>query len=168
MDPDCTAPRPPESLSGRGVGFAMLNGDRYLFDVDATRLELLGAACQDGLRDYEIAHGTCASMQPVFDYFQAFNQDSLPLAICVRRADGSALFDFRVESADGGTVLMTREFPAAFYENSTLAAVPMPALIAGQQGTLRITATDGHTPVVEAAASFLYQGETTLVFHVIP
>lgn len=168
LDPACSAPRPPESLPGKGVAFTMLGGQGYVFDVDSARIELIGAACEDGLRDYEIAHGACASMPPAFDYFQAIDAASLPMPLCVRRADGSARFDFLVESMAGGSAVLTREFPPALYENGALPAVPIPTLAVGQQGTLRITATDGRTPTVEAGASFLYRGESTVIFHVVP
>ncbi|HET8947555.1 MAG TPA: thrombospondin type 3 repeat-containing protein [Candidatus Polarisedimenticolia bacterium] len=167
-DPDCGTPLLPEFLPGRGVAFTMLGGDGYLFDADETRLEITGIGCQDSVRDYEVAVGACAADPPLFDYFQVIPPGSLPLAMCVRRADRSARFDLRVESMAGGTAVVTRDLPPVSYENGLLPPVPLQGLRPGEPSRIRITATDGQTPVVQAIASFQYLGEARLVFRLVP
>jgi hypothetical protein len=150
------------------VAFGMLGGDAYLFDADRTGGELLQVTCQDGLQDYELAYGSCAATAGVFDFYQVIPSGSIPMAICVRRLDGSARFDLVVEALAGGTATVRHDFAPVPYAGTSLPAVPLGALVAGPVHAIRITATDGHTPVVAASAPFLYQGETTLVFVLVP
>ena len=168
LDPDCTTPLPPEALPGRGVAFGSLGGDGYLFDADRVGQEIIGVTCQDGIQDYELAYGSCATTAGVFDFYQVVPAGSVPLAICVRRLDDSTRFDLVVESIAGGTATVRHDFAPVPYAGTSLPAVPLGALVAGPVHAIRITATDGHTPVVAASAPFLYQGETTLVFVLVP
>jgi hypothetical protein len=168
LDPDCSRSFPPDLLPGRGIAFAMLGGDGYLFDVDRIGLELIGAACGDGAQDYEIAYGTCATTAGVFDAYQPVPEGSLPLPLCVRRIDQSARFDFRALSIQDGEAVLSHDFQPVPFANSILPPLPLGALTPGRVHSLRISATDGTTPPVEAATTFLYGGEATLVFSVAP
>jgi len=166
--PDCAAPLPPEQRSGHGIAFTMLGAEGFLFDADRAGLDLVGVACEDGIQDYEIAYGTCVSTAGAFDYFQPIPEVSLPLSLCVRRVDGSARFDFRAISFQGGGVLLSRDFLPVDYAGSVLPPLALAGLIPGQIHSLRIRTTDGTTPVVEAAVTFLYQSEETLTFTIVP
>lgn len=44
----------------------------------------------------------------------------------------------------------------------------LPALTPGATYTLRITATDGHTPTFAATAEFVYRGERQILLNVAP
>ena len=165
--PDCTTALPPEGLPGRGIVYARLGGDGYLLDVDRGALELTGTPCQDGNQDYALAFRSCASGPSGFDYFQVIPPE-LPFDYCVERADGSARFDITVLSA-GASAVVKRSFGSTSYENGALpSGVSLTDLLPGRAHEIRIRATDGHTPPVEAAAGFVYHGEATLVFVLVP
>ncbi len=168
LDPDCSLPLPPDMRPGSGVAFAMLGGDAYLFDADRTARELLDVTCRDGAQDYALAYGACAAPTGPYDYYQVIPRFSTPLPLCVRRMDGSAVFDVVVESFTTDALILRHDFAPIPYAGSTLPEIDLRALVPGPDHTLRMTATDGKTPVVEASTPFSYQGETTLRFVVVP
>jgi len=163
--PDCSVTLPPESLPGRGIAFGLFGEFSYLFDMDATVAQLFGTICQDGLQDYELANGTCATNPGYFDYFLPLADPHYPKNVCVRRVDGTASFDLRILAVQGNQAVFQPIVHATPYVNSTLPRNMFLFELAPRSSyQLEITATDGKTPVVTDAKPFLFQGEEIILF----
>jgi VCBS repeat protein/HYDIN/CFA65/VesB family protein/thrombospondin type 3 repeat protein len=157
--PDCTAALPPESLPGVGIAFT---SGPLLFDADSFTM------CQDGLQDYELALGTCAAPEGAFDISLDLSGVTPPHAICIRRVDHSADFDFTAETLESDhAVLLGPGYLVSetTYTDTTLpTGISLSSLVPGQTYEIEITTTDGDTPLVSARREFLYQGEGTIRF----
>ncbi len=156
----------PDGLPGRGIGFAF--GSAFgsfprpvVFDLDGD------LACDDGLRDFEIAAGTCAQPQTPFLGFLTLSEP-LPGVLCIKRVGaGAGVLELVIQD-------LTRESLRALARplEPTLglefaAGVPrridISSLKPGAFYRLALSLTDGNTVPVSAEGEFLYQGETTMV-----
>jgi len=167
--PDCARPLPPESIPGRGILYAVIDGSPFLADADL--LASLGfiPVCDDAVPDYTLELGTCASPISTADTFISLADvgTALPGPICVRRADGSASFDLNV-SYEGDAVRVAKDQPILQeipYHGLTVPELVMiDPLVPLAIYRLEITATDGSTPAAHDSRDFVSHGETAIRF----
>jgi hypothetical protein len=177
--PDCSAPRPPEGLTGLGIGFGPLSGtlpsrresggpgspqsalptSYGLSDYDAA------AGCQDGVADYEMALGNCGTEESGYGTSLPLTGVVAPQRICVRRVDLTGAFRYEIHDVSALQVGLFRIENEASYQGTVLPqGMSLGGLAIGQGYVLVLTASDGTTPVVVATAPFLYQGEQAIRF----
>jgi hypothetical protein len=167
--PDCGRRLPPESIAGRGIVFAVIDGGRFLADADLLAGAGLIPGCDDGVPDYTLTLGRCSAPLSVADNFLDLDGAgaAIPGPICIRRADGSASFDMHVDYEGSGVRLdgdrpILQETP---YHGVTVPdLVPIGGLTPLATYRLEITATDGITPVVAGSREFQYHGEAAIRF----
>lgn len=178
-NPDCSVPRPPEDLTGVGIGFGPLSGtgpsrreggglgsprgvlpQSYgLSDYDAA------GACQDGVSDYEMALGSCGAEESGYGTSLGLSGVVPPHRICVRRVDLTGTFEYEIYDLSALQVGLVQTGSEASYQGTALPqGMSLAGLVSGQGYDLILTATDGATPVVVSTFTFLYQGEQTIRF----
>jgi FG-GAP-like repeat/Thrombospondin type 3 repeat/HYR domain len=149
---------------GTDVAYSALSGYPALFDLD------FFFNCQDGAPDYLLDYGPCAD-SPVGQggVLMYLNGIPLPLAVCIKPVgDPCAGIDWTIESLD--QVSLTARYTGSGvaleipFTNGVPPTVDISSLRSGQTYALTITATDGNTVAVSAAASFVHGGEQTLAF----
>ena len=166
---DCSRGFLPDNVPGEGIGFTYgAIGAPYLFDLDAV------LSCGDGLADFVLALGPCASPLTAFDTVLPLDGVSLPARVCVNRLGASMTSAVEYEISDmtpdeihiasaQGPAIMTRPIT-----NNLPPRVELTGLTSGSRYRLSLTVTDGNTVPVTAALDFLYQGETWLIFNTPP
>ena len=156
---DCRMGFHPEGIPGEGVGYAWGSvGEPLLFDLDAS------VGCDDGVQDYALALGTCDTPGLILSNVLPLTGVPLPATGCLRKVGTSyggrpmLIHELTPESARFSfpDLVAIQQVP---YEGSIPRRVPLPVLTIGATYTLRVTATDGHTPTVAATSDFVYQGE---------
>lgn len=167
--PDCAAPLPPEQQPGRGVVFVLVDGHGFLVDADFLASQVGSAPCDDGTPDYLMALGFCAAPMGSSDLLIDLEAagSAVPGPICIRRADGSAQFEFTVSRTPAGVRLDDADPVSqsiAFHGVGLPLEVNLARLASGHRYRLEIRATDGHTPEAVDLRDFLYQGEVVMHF----
>jgi hypothetical protein len=165
----CSAPVLPVEGAGGGQGLVyVFNGtEGILADLDG------GIGCVDSLYDFMVTRGPCDHLKEPFTSYRSlgfeFELRELPLTVCVGHYPSTEGFQ---------TVVLLQATPQFLrYSFSTEAAVfsdafpgglpssiPLPPLQPNVDYRLRLRASDGETPTVEASRTFRSHGETTMVF----
>jgi hypothetical protein len=163
LDP-CSSAWLPDGVPGEGIVFAVVPGSTpFITDVDS------GFGCSDGLPDFLIAPGTCASTAAGSGDTSLNLYAQPPFPICVRRVNGAvAPIDVTVSRIDaGGLVLLTSPSPLV---TTTYSATKLPLLLGIAALTspgpyvLEITATDDNTPALVDRMMFDWNGERWMSF----
>ncbi len=154
----------PRGRAGEGLGYYTRDGQLILFDIDS----MLG--CNDGRQDFEVAageqQGHCSDAQTVFSPSINLANLGFNQLLCVRRvghpeSEMELTFSIQAdESSFVGQYFSKLEVP---FEGGIPSRTDISALTWGLVYDLNINVTDGNTWPMNAAQSFLYQGETTMV-----
>ncbi|HKQ96528.1 MAG TPA: thrombospondin type 3 repeat-containing protein, partial [Candidatus Polarisedimenticolia bacterium] len=161
---DCNDGYLPEGVPGRGIGYIRdASGAGYLFDLDA----FLG--CEDGVRDYVLAPGSCDVPGGIFDSLLPLFGLTPPFAVCARPAgapSGGADWTVLVVAPDAlrASVQENRKQLGVPFLDALPHEVGLELLDPGHAYELRITLTDGNTVPVSARKNFLHLGESRMVF----
>jgi hypothetical protein len=161
-NPDCSVILPPDFRPGIGVAFTPVIPS--LFDAD------LFLNCGDGVQDYEISAAACESGQGVFYPNIDLTGVHAPHSICIRRANQSATFAFRILALGAEQIVLegpeSRLSETAYADSTLPPAIVLSGLVPGQHYEVEVVATDGNTRPVSVRRDFLYQGE--LLMRLLP
>jgi hypothetical protein len=163
LDP-CAAAFLPDGVPGEGIVYATNLGlPLLLADVDS------GVGCRDGIPDFTLAYGRCADVIPGTETTALSVHQLTPFPICVRRFPQGAAFDYVVQSADSGALLLSGAaapiLSVAYSKSNLPPQIRIDGLGAPGPYVLRITAGDGNTPEVADERLFTYSGEKTMTFN---
>jgi hypothetical protein len=167
-DNDCSRGFLPDGEPGKGIGFTFgAIGEPFLFDLAS----VLG--CGDAVPDYLIAPGSCDAPTGAFDLFLALRGLPSPAPVCFRPfASSAGGLDFTVDSYDQASLRGSWIAPVTLVDVRFASGLPreldLGALGPDRSCRLQVTATDGNTVPVEAAAPFFHHEETRLVFNHAP
>jgi hypothetical protein len=173
----------PQGIPGQGIGyFASPTVPPLLYDIDfALSIEGL-LTCSDGQPDYMFARGRCP--QPVFSYFPIFDLTGDLQAICLAPyqlpppplpppepccpnplVDGTDLtvLGLTPEAVQIGVIASTPALHVPFAEGLPR-SIDITSLRPGFNYRFVITVTDGRSVPVSAETTFLYQGESVMLF----
>jgi hypothetical protein len=159
----------PGDTAGEGIGFAFASaGEPYLFDIDSVM------NCADGLADYELAAGPCPQPVTSFAALLPLGGLSLPAPICFRRAGAESggvtlmIDGYDEHSMRGSLDTWIDRLLDVPFEGAIPRRTPLHSMVSGQTYDLDISLTNGTTPSVSAAASFVYSGEQVLLVNAPP
>ncbi len=166
---DCGRGFSPHQVPGEGIGYANGSiGTPILFDLD-TMLQ-----CVDGSGDYLLAFGPCAAPTTLFDTLLSLEGIPLPATVCAMRTGTPvpSTFEMRIVGVETDRLQMDVVREEVVLSQAFSGRLPRRAALSGLETgasyTLTLEVTDGTTRPVTAAAAFLFQGETALVFDQAP
>jgi subtilisin family serine protease len=158
---DCDLGHLPEGVPGEGIGFHFEPTAALLFDLDGL------LACGDGIADFEIGIGSCDQAGVQFT-IELGLPAAVPFPVCVRRPGIAAGgFDLTVLDYDAAGLTAATAGAGTVLEIPFTDGLPRQAslqnMIAGEDYLLDISVSDGETPPISVASTFLYQGESELI-----
>ncbi|MBI3447292.1 MAG: choice-of-anchor D domain-containing protein [Acidobacteria bacterium] len=162
---DCSLGFSPEGRTGEGIFYADESvGEPVLGDLD------VNLGCQDGMPDFYLAFGGCGH-PGAFDTVMYLTGHQPPFDICLRKnPDATGGTPMRVIAYDAQGLTATfagqdRRLVHVPFTSGLPRHVDISPLRPGQMCRLSLTVTDGNTHPVGVEATFLAQGERTMVIN---
>jgi hypothetical protein len=154
----------PEGVPGEGIVYAVNAGmPPILADVDSA------VGCNDGLTDFTLAYGRCADVVTGTAATVLAIDRPTPFPICVQRYPQGTAFDYTVQQADSGELLLSGASAPVLSVSYSKSNLPPQIRIDGLGAPgpciLKITAGDGNTPEVSDERLFTWSGQRTLTFN---
>jgi hypothetical protein len=158
---DCGLGYLPGGQPGQGIGFTDAFGEPFLFDLDSNM------HCDDGLADFKLAYGRCATPTGEFQTFLSLEGLTLPSTICVRPFnDEQGGVDWTVLSVtDTSATVHIGNIPSVIevpFASSLPRAIDISTLAPGTPFVLTLTVTDGNTLPISDSGIFHHAAERTL------
>ncbi|HEU5181159.1 MAG TPA: S8 family serine peptidase [Candidatus Polarisedimenticolia bacterium] len=153
----------PDGVPGEGIAFVNESvGYPLILDLDSS----LG--CGDGMPDFEMAPGTCASPTADFQSFLDLSGMAVGSPLCVRRmASPGTSFDWKIVEIGESFLKLTPTHPTPIVRVAFSSWPPSTGNIAsletGKSYRMQLVVTDGSTVPVSVEREFVYHGETTLL-----
>jgi hypothetical protein len=158
---DCGAGLSIDGVPGEGIGYAFGSfGQPYLFDLAA------GFGCNDGVVDYAVAIGSCATADLDFEPIQLLTQEP-PFTVCVARvlnlSDRHELFVLEAALDHARLQIHGATDMKVHFDAGIPSSVSLDALATGDTYRLDVSVTDGNTRPVSASVDFSYGGQPFMI-----